>query len=99
MTPKQHLIELLTSTQREWRAVMDDVDGPPDVRTARIARVAVTFTAAWYLGALIEHAPEEAVDACRRLRDIFEDGGSVGEFTWDLLHDLGVNPATIEAAA
>lgn len=98
--PAQHLEELLTAVQRQWVKFMaEDEHIPWDERRKNIALLGANFSAAWYLRALIVAAPELAAERSQWLREIFNGGGDIGEWTWDLLSEMGIDPATIGAAA
>lgn len=96
--PRGQLEELLTATQRLWLKVMDGPEMSKDERTMAIVQCCTYFSAAWYLRALSEAAPDKAVEACKHLAEILNDGGGVGEWTWDLLSGMGLDPATIAPA-
>lgn len=88
--PREQLIELLTCTQRHWLVAMEY---PRTQNNNALHFAASYFSAAWYLYALIEGKPVD--DTCEHLAEILNDGGGVGEWTWDMLTRLGVDPATI----
>jgi hypothetical protein len=99
VTPKQQLTELLTCTQRNWRKVMDGPDLPREERMHTMAHACSYFSSAWLLRALIQADEEAAREAVRRLDGILNDGGAVGEWTWDLLQELGIDPASLATEA
>lgn len=87
------LVELLTCAQRNWLLAME---GGQETRTEAILHVLNYFSTAWYLRALMQAAPDLAEEKTDHLIGILEDGGDVGEWIWDLLLELGVDPKTIE---
>lgn len=97
--PRAQLEGLLTATQQLWRKFMDgDSELPRDEQAQMVAQFCAYFSAAWYLRALMTEAPEQAGKVCESLQDILEDGGGVGEWTWDLLSEMGIDPDTIAPA-
>lgn len=91
--PREQLINLLTVTQRNWLLAMEY---PSTGEKQSLHAVVSNFSAAWYLRALIEG--HDLQETCTHLAEILHDGGGIGEWTWELLSQLGIDPATITSA-
>lgn len=95
---ENYLVELLTRTQRQHLIAMDGPDEEPaKARVLRASVIVSQFSAAWFLSRLLKVDPAAAEAAVEDLRGVLEDGGSIGEFTWDMLAARGVDPASIVA--
>lgn len=86
-TSRDHLEELLADAQKAWDQILDPATGGTDHRA--ILSALASFSAAWYLRALREAAPEKAEEVAAELSEILDDGGSAGEWIWQMRHDLG----------
>lgn len=98
LTPIGHIKEFLTCAQKQWLAIMDGANLPPDQMAPHIGLALSYFSTAWYLKALNDIAPDKAAEASARLQEILDSGDGVGYSIWDMLTALGVDPATIKPA-
>lgn len=100
VTPENELVELLTHAQRRIRANRRAGAHASMFETAVNAELyCAYFTAAWYLKALNEIAPQMAAKACAEVAHICDQGDGVAAWTYELLCRLGINPQTIAVAA
>lgn len=93
-----HLKNLLTTLQQQWRLAFDH-PGEPDeeIRFMRIAMICDRFSAVWFLLKLMELNPAVAEKTTRELVGILNDGSGVGEWAYELLCRIGIDPESILA--
>jgi hypothetical protein len=84
---------LAKQAQVSWSRGMN---GPGHLTPAEVARMVSEFAAAHALLALADSDPARADLVATQIRDAWEDGGGVGEWTWD---HLGLDAGKIAALA
>jgi hypothetical protein len=86
--------ELLICAQRNWRKSMD-ADVPSDERCHAMAHACSYFSTAWFLRALLKRDEDYAHEAAAELHDILSDAGAAGEYIWQMLASIGIDPDAV----
>jgi hypothetical protein len=86
--------ELLICAQRNWRKSMDG-DITPDERGHAMAHACSFFSTAWLLHKFVKADENAAAAAALELHEILSDAGAAGEYIWQMLASIGIDPDAV----